>query len=437
MSETREQLEALHRSELIRRCQVAFPAVPASAWISTAGLSKDVLVEAVLSGECPAVLATPATPAVGNAAVAGGGDLVQIIADAVVARIPKPEVDKAQIDEQIEAGLGKLASSVRTLLDEVVREAAGHLGATPARVLKAVAVRASTGSEDCPIARHILTYASPAAAVAPVLVRGEQGASKTYTARRLGQSGMFECYVEVACYAGIEGIDLIGGYVQQAGTAGLVWCDGPIAQAFRSAASGKSTFLLVDEILRIPARERGVLLTSLTPDNGVYRLRVPRIANVQDGVGAWETIEAPVANLSIVATTNVGGRFGVEDDDDAQAERWVPLTVRVDEDAVARVLADICATYSWADRVRDGLVKLFVEGRRLKAGNLLQIAPSIRTVCRACHATGGDVAKLKDTLNAEAQIWVGLTFEGEPIPEQVKSAQGLIDAAFAAITGGC
>lgn len=114
---------------------------------------------------------------------------------------------------------------------------------------------------------------------------------------------------------------MIGYYAKDA-SGGLVWLDGALTEAFRLAQTQK-VVLFIDEILRIPARELNVLVGSISPSSkNTYRLRTNRVTDITDGVGRTEIIEVPTSNLWIVATTNVGAKYNVDEIDHALSDRF-------------------------------------------------------------------------------------------------------------------
>lgn len=168
----------------------------------------------------------------------------------------------------------------------------------------------------------------------PMLLDGLPGAGKTYTLREFAKVGGFHSYSEVAGNSSMEAIDFLGGMVP-IGDGKMIWMDGPVTKAFRDAAAGKKVLLGIDELLRIPRRERGIFMNALVPHDGKYRLRsgrpiVPKAGASSTpapdeliGVASMEMILAPVANISIVATTNSGANYpDIESDDPAARERW-------------------------------------------------------------------------------------------------------------------
>lgn len=170
----------------------------------------------------------------------------------------------------------------------------------------------------------------------PVLLDGPPGAGKTFIFREFGKKGGFHHMMEVAGCASMESIDFLGGLIPIGGGK-TVWMNGPVTRAFREAAAGKKVLLAIDELLRIPTRERSIFLNALTPHDGYYRLRTGRPINIDEkaGIASMEMLAAPMSNISVIATTNSGSNFpDVANDDPAARERWLILHVKPDDKLV-------------------------------------------------------------------------------------------------------
>lgn len=249
----------------------------------------------------------------------------------------------------------------------------------------------------------------------PVLLVGEQGSSKTYRAREFAREGGFDFFVEVGGHAGMEAYDFIGGQIPTKD--GMEWMDGPLARAFRAASCGKKVCLLVDELYRIPRRERSVFLTSLSGHKGKYYLNTGRPVLSESGVLMGEVIEAPICNISIIATTNVGAGFDVEEDDNALKERWVQIYVETTEESLRKVLGEICGE----DKKKLPLIKKLIDFYKamvnLCSDNLVNFAPTVRTLSRILELSndGNSPAVLLQKMKL---TWVALDLDGRPVKEQ-------------------
>lgn len=273
----------------------------------------------------------------------------------------------------------------------------------------------------------------------PMLVLGDQGSSKTYTARAYGRNRGFDKYVEAGCHSGMEAFDFIGGQVRVA-SGELVWMDGPIAEAFRNASNGKKTFLMVDEIYRAPRRERSVFLTALSPHDGKYRLVTGRPVNIREEHGTslkvaeQEIIEAPVSNISIVSTTNVGADFDIEEDDPAMKERWIMFYRFTDASRLKSILTQVAKGKAYSMEIVDSLINFYNNMKKIKEDNAgsssgSTFVPSVRVLSRAILLSKSE-SDVKKLLNEFAVSWVDTDVNGKPIDAQIRTVYKAISMAF-------
>ncbi|OLV18207.1 hypothetical protein BOO71_0006529 [Deinococcus marmoris] len=151
------------------------------------------------------------------------------------------------------------------------------------------------------------------------LLIGPTGCGKTELGKRVALAlGARLC--KVSGRPGLEDRDMIGGVAPT--PSGPRWLDGPLARALRSAQNGERTVLLIDELMRLDPYHRNLLVGALdelsaaevravlgrdVPDGRYYTLDLPG-ANAGTG-GGNEVLCAPVSLLSVVCTTNMGGRY--------------------------------------------------------------------------------------------------------------------------------
>jgi len=208
-----------------------------------------------------------------------------------------------------------------------------------------------------------------------ILLTGPAGHSKTFSATRwIDEAGYASEFI--AGSAAIEAIDLLGYWIKGA-DGNLVWLDGALTAAFRKAQTQK-TVLLFDELLRVPARELSILVGALTPDSaGNYRLRTNRLVDENDGIGETETLVIPMENMHVIATTNIGADYDVDNIDVALQDRFRSHDVEMSTSTIY----DICVTVNdgkLPSKSVDALIDLYEKVKLLVQSNELTRALSLR-----------------------------------------------------------
>lgn len=144
---------------------------------------------------------------------------------------------------------------------------------------------------------------------------------------------------------------------------------------------------------------------------------------------SMEMIEAPEALISIIATTNVGAGYDVEDDDPAEASRWHKVHYAPGDGKTLAIVAAECAALGLNNSVPSKLGEVLKNLRKLRLDGEVRILPSTRELVRAVHISS-TVAEVKSSLIEMSHAWVGLDTSGEPNAEQMKAVRAGILAAF-------
>ncbi len=268
----------------------------------------------------------------------------------------------------------------------------------------------------------------------PVMLEGGKGLGKTYTVVQAAMKSGYEPIV-LQGHAGIEAIDMLGHYVQAPGEDGQiqsVWVDGKLTAAFRMAANGKKVVLLIDEILRIPARELDLLTSPLAPVNDHYTLVTGRPLGTIDGVAQIETISAPVENLAVIATTNIGHGYNVEETDKALSDRFRRKWFNTDLSTMYQVLLSKVQESGFDEEIADNLLGFFSAMQKLALAHEIEEPANLRHLCEAVDLAD-DQDDVRDELINTIPQWVGRTFDGEPDPAQVEAVMSCIDVYVAKI----
>lgn len=142
------------------------------------------------------------------------------------------------------------------------------------------------------------------------LLIGPTGTFKTTTATRAAL-GAGAALTVVKGRPGLDDRDFFGGVTPT--ESGPAWVDGPVTRAFRQAQEGPAV-LLVDELLRFEPLYLGALVGLLDPALPA-ELESRGITPATGGehyvaeLPTGERVAAPAANLTLVATTNMGADY--------------------------------------------------------------------------------------------------------------------------------
>ena len=256
----------------------------------------------------------------------------------------------------------------------------------------------------------------------PTLLEGDRGSGKTHSIRAYAREQGLPLVLQGG-HESVESWELLGQYVPT-DSGKPVWKDGKISQAFRMAQTQK-VVLLLDEMLRIPQRQLSVLLTALSPFDGQYTLSTGRIVDVVDGIGVEEVLSCPVENLWVVATTNVGAEFAVDELDPAVAERFVPMRKDTELHELKQLLAQALADKSFDAAYAEKMSLFYQALHQLVNQSMLNKGPTTRTMLRAIELAQSQ-DQLADALKVQALLWVERDSAGRPVQEQL----GLVEQAL-------
>ena len=204
-----------------------------------------------------------------------------------------------------------------------------------------------------------------------LLITGDAGQGKTYIVDKfIDDEGM--TYVQENGHTGLEAIDLIGHMIKlDDGSFG--WKDGSLSEAFRLAEAGEKVVYFIDEMLRIPARELNILVSSLTPNSrGQLKLRTNRPSSLSDhGIVKGEEITIPQENFWVVATTNQGAGYQSARIDEALKDRFRMFYQEMDDTEVHEIITHKLAVHGGTESLVKALVSLIEKTKEIQStGNI-------------------------------------------------------------------
>lgn len=267
----------------------------------------------------------------------------------------------------------------------------------------------------------------------PVCIEGDKGSGKTVGMQML-MAKMGVQWVAVNGNPGMESIDLLGHFVKVE-DGSHVWKDGPLTQAFRRAASGEKVCLFVDEIGRIPSRERNLLIGPLAPDHaGYYVLPTGRIASIESPesggrVGVEEVLRVKPENLWVVATTNMGAGYEVEDFDSALMDRFRFLRRDTSESLIRARLTPRLLDRDFSLDYLDRMLTFYSGMTRLMEQTEIHQIVNLRHLCEAVDLADKQSA-IPLMLADMIPVWVDREPSGKLNSAQVDAVIQCLTAAF-------
>ena len=269
-----------------------------------------------------------------------------------------------------------------------------------------------------------------------LLIQGEKGGGKTYMVSKLLEDRADEfASVDIRGHEGMEAIDLLGYYIKT-DSGGLVWKDGPLTSAFRSAASGTKTILSIDEMLRIPKRELNILVGALSPNSsGEFKLDTNQAEDIEiddDGhaIAKTETLVVKKDMLWCIGTTNAGAGYAVDTIDEALADRFRTIIKRVGEKEMKKILEKTAKDYGHDKSTVTKLMKFYKGFNALKDSGELTKLLNLRHLAEILEfSENNDIAEA-----AEDLIPTLTTMDQHGYPNETQQAiiEGLIEKELAA-----
>jgi len=260
-----------------------------------------------------------------------------------------------------------------------------------------------------------------------ILLEGDKGSGKTYAATMWAKEQAIDP-IFIGGHEQFESIDFLGHYIQQR-DAQLIWKDGALSEAFRKAKSGQKTLLILDEILRVPKRELNILISALSPIDGMYVLRTGRALNAVDDIAVEEVIKAPVENLWVIGTTNIGDGYEVETIDEALIDRFKPIRKDTTEDELKQILISSSQKRKFSVNSVEKLMNFYKKMKRLQETSIIEKIVNIRHLSEAIEFAN-DEDEIRVILDDSILLWVEREYNGRPNEEQIEAIRTVLGVVY-------
>ena len=255
-----------------------------------------------------------------------------------------------------------------------------------------------------------------------ILLDGDKGSGKTYSATQWGKNANY-AQIFIGGHEQFESIDFLGHYIQQ-GNGELIWKDGALSQAFRKAKDGDKTILIIDEMLRIPKRELNILISALSSIDGSYVLRTGRALGAKNSIAIEEVIKAPMSNLWVIGTTNIGVGYAVEEMDEALIDRFKPIRKDTTSDELRTILLRAAKKKKFTSYVSK-LMDFYEKMNRLHTTKIINKIVNIRHLTEVIELARSE-DEIKDIMIDSQLLWVDRNFDGTPNLEQLNAVKSVM-----------
>jgi hypothetical protein len=282
-----------------------------------------------------------------------------------------------------------------------------------------------------------------AAFVQHVLLAGERGAGKSYLARQAAEK--FDAvYLEMQMHPSMEAWEFRAH--DRAWNGQVYTVMGKLAEAVYWIQQGKKVVLCMDEFLNMNPIYTTAINTPLTlTANDTYIIETGKIIDMGDGIGRIETVEVPADMLWIVATSNIGARYGLDKIAPSVRARFQIILMNTNPDRTKTILEKNLAEYEMPMDLAEMFKKFIEAANQAVAQNELDEEATTRLACnviRACHKRKVRDKKKFETLKQWlpdikkqmlSEIAQVVNFELGPLDsDQEERYKALVDASFKA-----
>lgn len=282
-----------------------------------------------------------------------------------------------------------------------------------------------------------------AAFVQHVLLAGERGSGKSYLARQAADR-YDAVYLEMQMHPSMEAWEFRAHDRSWNGKVYTVL--GKLAEAVYWIQKGKKVVLVMDEFLNMNPLYTTAINTPLTlTKDDTYLIETGRLIDQGDGIATSEIVEVPSDMLWVVATSNIGARYGLDKIAPSVRARFLIILMNTNADRTRKILELALGEYGMPLDLAEMFEKFIVAANQAVDENTLDEEATTRLACnviRAVHKKAKRDKKTYTTLRSwlvpiKAQLMQEVAqvvnFELGPLdPDQAARFKSLVDASFKA-----
>lgn len=276
-----------------------------------------------------------------------------------------------------------------------------------------------------------------------VLLAGERGSGKTFLARQAADR-YDAVYLEMQMHPSMEPWEFRAHDRVYNGKTYTVL--GKLAEAVYWIQQGKKVVLCMDEFMNMNPMYTTTINTPLAlTANDTYLIETGRIIDKGDGIGTLETVEVPSDMLWVVATTNVGARYGLDKIAPSVRARFQIILMNTNADRTKKILEKNLSEFGMPFELAEMFEKFITACNQAVDENNLDEEATTRLACnviRACYKKSIRDRKKYPTLKSwlpvvkrqlmleQAQV---VNFELGPLDaDQAPRFKTLVDTCFKA-----
>ena len=282
-----------------------------------------------------------------------------------------------------------------------------------------------------------------AAFIQHVLLAGERGSGKSYLAR-MAADKYDAVYLEMQMHPSMEAWEFRAH--DRAWNGKVYTVMGKLAEAVYWIQQGKRVVLCMDEFLNMNPLYTTAINTPLTlTANDTYIIETGRIIDMGDGIGRIETVEVPADMFWVVATSNIGARYGLDKMAPSVRARFQIILMNTNPERTKSILEKNLAKYEMPMEFGDMFKKFIEAANQAVLENTLDEEATTRLACnviRAVHKKSVRDKKKYSTLKQWlpvvkkqllAEIAQVVNFELGPLDtDQEERFKAIVDSSFKA-----